>query len=1324
MGKFSRQVKSFDTSLFGHEAIKMIDQLETGRDIFAASHDHTEELEGRIARQNRILSGDYSALEETILTAFGTDTRLLVKKGDKSKQAVTGEDGLMTGEYEDTQDKGWVIDPTKGCFAKAEGRGIRAKSSYDAMAVLVVAYGLCSSFRVNPSDAKYGLWARPRNHFGKVLFGSDYSIFVGDLSDKNALGYSYKTRAELNKFRAFEIVQLLDTKKYKNISRGLLDLVATELKCEVGNIRNEAKKLVKGVGANEVVLAIANYLMAEDKTEVIYLVPASYAKVYEHLNLEPLSNIYYFGDQGIVYFDWFAEMEDSIFVSTLLKYASMKGRDKFVNILEYEDEDKVEVYFEENYITIQEDGVYDNRGRRFMNLLLADRRAEEVVASEDDLVLINSHQSYIMTLVNSLWYLLSIKTSGHIRTEPIAQWFRHFSNLIPMDSEEESGALNVGLRGEYNRVATQAYVWNGLMPFAVKGKATLEGLGESHNNIESGQLVKFSNLKHQLAKATLSKYNLVQVHKGNMSFMDASWVALKGSDLPTEIARELITYVVTKIYGKSLRDGLMELYFSDASDSEKLVAESCKDDENKLLELFLQYGIFPLSTKVAKITKRITLAMPSSAEPIDGVMRAFFRLGSLSGADVGHRYTAGVFPHLINSPGVMWQLCARLKPFIVKKNNDVNIECFIEDSKQWIFSHTDGVESNKGGRWSYSYRHLEDKCTTDGNHYDITHSGKFFKKDDPIVEIPYKAGDKICYKVIAAEEDCWVKEINWWDLEIGGEKVLTLRILWEDVQFNAKLRQTFKALVSRPSSALWSATKPELIYNELNAKLDNILGKQLPSNVDIITTGDSDKSKDLLMGLLDIAAETEVANGRGNQIAPLNKILGIDRTDIFLYHEVLALAGKYDKFMGNFIDRYGRPVWFYNRDSKDAMLRAVREMYKNRADGGSWVERDIDWLHKNCPETVGFDFGADLSDLTIVTSNMSKDKKLTPYDEVFVFGKSNFVTKEGLELPEFIWQRSFGFIGTDDDQVYINAKVELCSVDQSVSTSPLMSAVARCVNVGIGSIKGNYKTAKSLMEVSTKEAADHLKAVKSMVNNYILTDKDGNSFDEINLFEDGQISEAALDILEQVDDLYDRAQKGDRQLIHDIAKVSETTVFYITEDVYLYLPAILRQSRNTEARQSLTGTVADLFNYAINGVESRKISLAIRGIVGSLKNLVKSKNLLKAVFMGRKSSQTKAVGVWGIPLTSYVVIKYSAAFWEYVDAAVDNGIINNRKEWRKLVGKRLFLSRAPLPFPTCLEFCPVNYDHPYACLINNSQAGVNPLVAYISGGDFDGQSLQ
>jgi hypothetical protein len=427
--------------------------------------------------------------------------------------------------------------------------------------------------------------------------------------------------------------------------------------------------------------------------------------------------------------------------------------------------------------------------------------------------------------------------------------------------------------------------------------------------------------------------------------------------------------------------------------------------------------------------------------------------------------------------------------------------------------------------------------------------------------------------------------------------------------------------------------------------------------------------------------------------------------------------------MGSFLERYGRPVWFYNRDAKDAMMRAVRELYKNRAEKGStWVERDLNWLHKNCPETVGFDFGTD--NLTIVSSNMTKDKVLTPYDEVFIFGNSEFVTEVGIELPEFLWQRSYGFIGTDEDQVYINAKVELCSVDQSVSSSPLMSAVARCVNVGIGGVEGNFKTANSLMSRSTQKASDHLKALKSMVNNYILTDSEGNPFTEVNLMEEGVITEAALEVLNKVADLKERAKDGDRNLIHDLAKVSETTVFYITNNVYLYLPAIIKQSRNSEARQSLTATVADLFNYAINGVEMNKINLAIQGIVGSLQNLVKSKNLLKAVFMGRKSSQTKAVGVWGIPLTHYVVIKYSKAFWEYVNAAVEEGVIESRNDWEKLVGGRLFLSRAPLPFPACLQFHPVSINHPFALLINGSQAGVNPLVAYVSGGDFDGQSHQ
>jgi hypothetical protein len=1303
--------KQVSPELFGANSINVLNKLSQNRNVFAKSLERTIDDTIRENLSNSILNGAWEEIDTLIYTAFGADVydRLMVKPGQ------------MSGTY---KVKGYVINGEKSRFELVEGIGIRANSAYNALSLIMIAFGLVSSTRAEELGANpdLGLWVRPSNSLGETLT-SQSKLFVGELD----LPYS----TNCYRYRAIELANLLGNAKVTKASKTVG--LETLLDCKSNEIQSKVKHLIKGVSADEVLYSLSMYLLAEKNSAVSYLVPNSASIIYELLKVEVPSNIYFLADQGVVYFDYFHSDIDSLLISHLMQYASKCGKKNFVTI--FENEDSHDIFFEEEYVVISGEGVYDARGRRFMNVLVTDSRALSVQAGSEDLILINSHGSYVMTLLNSLWYLDEIR-KGNNSVEPIARWYKFFTDLVPMDSEAESGALSVGQRGDYMRVATQAYTWKGLLPFTFGvGGLTMKGLGESHDNKitvkgkakTEGQLAKFKGLKHQLSKAALESYNLVQVHKGNIAFMDASWATLRGKDIPQEIAKEFITTIVNKIYGKSLSEGLWELYFKDVEDKNILrLAKTLLDKEDLLLELFLKHGHLPLSTKVAKITKRITLAMPSSAEPINGAIRAFSRIGSVAGLDVGHRYTAGVFPHVLNAPGVIWQLCELLKPFIVKQNFEETIEAYDLDHSKWEF-YKIGVYDKKGHKHSMTFRHmLTNNYTGEETEKElIENSGLFVTKNSVIVEIPYTTNTgEICYYTMVADEDGWVKDVTWWELEIGGEKLLTVRITWDDVQRNAKLRQTFKALVSRPSSALWSCkTKPELIYNDLNVELDKLLGKKLPNAIEIITTGDSDKSKDLLSGLLDIATETEAGNSRTSSISKLNSIVGINRGDVLLYHEIFALSGKYDAFMNTWMKRYGRPVWFHNRDAGEAMLTAVREMYGNKSETDNpkakWIKRSLEWLKENCPETANYNFEGNKH--LVVTSNMNNDATFTQYDEVFVFGVDNFATKEGLILPEFFWQRSYGFIGNgNDDHVYINAKVELSSVDQSVSTSPLMSAVARCVDIGVGSVTGDHKTALSLTEASTKRSTDQFKALHGMLNNYPLADQDGDLC-QVNLFGDnGLISPEALEIISHIDGFKERASEGDKTLLVDIAEVSRDVCFYISKDRYLYLPAVIKQSRSTEDRQSFSGSVATLFLYAINGAKGEAIQSRIRRINGALEKLCESKNLSKAMFMGRKSSQTKVLGVFGIPLTYYVTIIGSKAFWEVVDSCVDEGIISERSEWRKLIGMRLLISRAPLPFPACLIFFPVNYGHPYASLINESQAGVNPLIAYCSAGDYDG----
>jgi hypothetical protein len=916
-------------------------------------------------------------------------------------------------------------------------------------------------------------------------------------------------------------------------------------------------------------------------------------------------------------------------------------------------------YFEEDYLEVRPDGVYDERNRRVNNSLVVSNPNPCTPVVQSELSFLNSYGSVLYVLANSI---KSMKANNNVWR--VASVYRSLVNgVLAMDSEEESGGVaDRGDRLFYNLYTTKALQTNGSLPFSFE---LVNGECKADFNPKAG-VTSYSGFAAHLDEAAF-ELKLSRMHKGKMPFINASTTCIRIAFFPESVQDEILQQVVTKVTGKDTKAGLQQLFPELA-----LLSEA---DLTRIAKRELVIG---MSTKLSKLSKRIGLAAAKHAEPIGGEDRAFRFYGQHTGYAPGHTYNVAIAQRAIFTPGQSIQICDALAPVKIQQRQQVELEFYDLEAGVEVFLSQE-LTTNERGEVIADY--TQEVTEYQGHKL----QGAAFSCKEILVTVPYAGG----MNFVQAEDDGILTQIVFSKSSFGN---LVISIEYFIIDTIGKLRANVKTLPCKVP------TGEEFIYNKLN--------ENIPAGIDLVIPGDADKSKDLMISLLDVAAQTYIAQpDKAEGLVDLNSSIGVDDNKGLVFSPAAALTGHYDKLLSNFESAYGRSIWLYHRDCGDNQIAAVKELYLNRVseNKGGWHSLDIK-LFPQFPETA------------IVLAN----GKITDAGaDILVF-----YTEESADLPEVMWQRTFAFVGNNSGHVRLNVKFELSSVGQAVSDTNLMVSVARAVATGIGGAEGDRAGALALMSDVPVYVDRYVKLQRLLSGRPITLAGEAEALPVISLLTPAyQLTEEAKTLFasEEWAEIKAKADSPNFTL-EQLSKTANRVVFSlpvvrgIGNSPHLHIPTLAAFDMSARSKQGLSGLVLTLIRWLLTGVSGERLRKRIDRIQGALTNLAMSEGLRKGLMQGRRSAQCKLLGVPGVPIDElWVQISDSRkSFYQRLVKAFKLRDISELNE------QQVIVSRAPMPFPAMLKVRVITSDdwRAYAC--NVYQAAVSPLMCYTNGGDHDG----
>ena len=976
--------------------------------------------------------------------------------------------------------------------------------------------------------------------------------------------------------------------------------------------------------------------------------------------------------------------QEVVFAFLLIKAAQVKSLLRLEQI-----GGTTRLHFESNYLDVCADGVYDDRRRRFNNSLVVSNQLRNE-PSADDLFLVNGFGTALLAFVNNAFEL---GTVGGSTVSKVGSWYKAITSgsTYPLDSEEESGGVaDRGDRLHYSMGLAKTVVATGKLPFTF----TSVGAVLATNDV----MEAFQGSKASLDYGAFDR-GLTRMHKGEMPFIPASMIGVQLKHFPADAQDDVLKYVVKRLHPDlSVAAGLKKLFPEFANWQDTAIIKRVKE------QLYLGQ-----STKLAKISKRVGVAYPKHAEPLEGEDRAFRRYGQVVGNAPGHTYNIAFCRRAVYTPGATIQLVESLKPVVNKHSYQQEFEFYNLDSVCIL---------------GQAIKLVNNRCELDfsGESSEVAGTkapGRFVLRDEAVAIVPYASADgKVAINqfINMPEEGVLLKAVCC----LNNFGALKVTLQYATIERVGKLRSNVKSL---PCKTL---TGKGCLYNDHNETLN------LPEGIELVVPGDADKSKDLMESLLDVAAQTAMHSPQGRaKIAALNAAIGVSDSKGLVYSPAAAVLGIYDSFLQEFEADYGADIWLYHRDCKDNIVKAIKELYLNKANAGVGNWRVVKAGSSKQLLAHGFEDA-------LVLANGDPDVLTT---DVLVF-----YTLDGGEYPEVFYQRTYGYIGSHEKgHVKLNLKFELSSVAQAVSHSKLMASVIRAVATGLSGVPGDLEGAKALtrdcdadmqtfirfksMYARRPLTTDVVKLYFKKLNKKFVVKTRQSRLPVVNCFTQEWALTPELVALLTKADLLTKCQEASLTL-GDLAASFQNVVFRlpsglaeITPD--LFLPAIAAKDLKAASSESLSGLILTLFRLLIVAAHSaavidlKAITSRIRRICGAFRSLMESEGFIKALSNGRLSAQCKLLGIFGIPVGEMWVLKSTNpnSFYQYLKQ------VFRKQGWSLTTGSKVGVARSPMPFFAGVEVVVINDSDPRAHVLNDYQAGVSPLLCYINAGDHDGDDF-
>lgn len=1007
----------------------------------------------------------------------------------------------------------------------------------------------------------------------------------------------------------------------------------------------------------------------------------------------------------------------------------------------------------ENTYTLESDGVFDKRERRVQNIaysvsqyleennsmtlvgeksLFTTRAKHEM--KEDEVHLAYNYSSFLFALLNCASALVN-SGSSH------AQNFRkELDNLIPYDSEEESGGVYKGLRKFYNLDTGKHFGWQGVMPV---GLADLKFTNisikhkESYEHIPMLQKCKLD--MSRISTIMLRKYNLGIMHKGDLGYFNAQFILFRLDHLQENEKVAYLTYLVKQALDKDLVEGLRDLFPE--------LSFATVGQDQLLIDIVIKEFAVALFDKLSKITKRASLAVPKYAQGIDSQHEVTV---TKNGVDYTYSIDTSLpvvkdsalirfspdnydfeenawieetpvnvvnavyLPMASGIAGVAYRLAKHMPGFITPSSwsdniNPINIkgyECFVGD-----FECITDAKFDKG---SIDFTTAQ---TDFGGSVPV--NGLQVERDDVIFSFLYLNSDKeICRYSVVAPDDVILTELSWKSTNRGNRQIKLKYFTIDGLDGAIKIRGGTKALLQMPKTGLGS------IYNHLT--LNDAKGYDQNGNVidvpaltgfgederpvDLVIPSDCDKSKDGMAWIIpDVISETLVHCEMNESLKDFNvQYFGIEDPYHLVWLEALAALGVYDIYLAWFVQNFGRTVWLHNLDLPNSCIKGLKEMFANRAvvenkfnpDKDSWMSTTVARLETELGLT---DHGFP-EDATVVVSGFNL------YNEIYVFYSD--------EQGDHMWQRTFGFGGHSGKYVRLAYKPELCSVRQSSGFTGLIGSAARVLASGLGSIPSNNKLATRLFENTA--VLQKIAIFRAMGAKKPIMDANDIQLPKINFKQDGRINTAAIMRLLGSEENIAKAKQGQLTLTDIVEPLSEVVINL--GPINLYVPAIHDQDKGFNP-DSLGGTICQLFSMVLSKYDNNagnhnertanmsgygQMVARITTAIETLADIKKSEKFWKKMNQGRLSAHCKAMGGFGVPIDEVwvTVSNRKNSFYQYLKACFKaqgyKGSLNDQY---------VLMSRSPLPFLAKLKIKLI-YADGYSLNIDtrNQSQEISPII--------------
>lgn len=996
--------------------------------------------------------------------------------------------------------------------------------------------------------------------------------------------------------------------------------------------------------------------------------------------------------------------------------------------------------------------IYDERGRFFNNGLFLHNLVNDASPKgfEESIHYIPStgmFMNYLLLALNMMLEGSALKASYCVRAMINAYGAFNMTN--------EVGGTETGRRAIYEQFVTADFIGQFSMPFDFHQKQVILQEEGQRNAAHFRSLIPVKGDAFSfMDEIMLNKYDLIRIHKGNM----------KGS------AGYLFHWGLDNLDASERRELLEDYYkrFSKYSKKYSSLLEFINGEFNLQLKTEEQLDNFTAkltlsrSTKAKKLTKRVGLFLAVSSKSLQGEGRGEHKLKySEAHSDLpegeGCEYKA-LIGNFIGPPGQSWDISDEAKALCPITTQTTEFARYsLDDQYQPEFSYfLSGAEKRQIGTktWVYDFKSnpFSMPSPKTGKENWVQGHGVPVSKGQLIAKAHYFVGkNTLGYSECKAHDNFILEEVEVKVKSKGKETFsgpLQVKLKGYRIETYGKLRNAVKTIPVKPG------TGKEVIYNNLN--------EDLQDGIENVLLQDGDKSRDNAEQQFGSVIHTMRHNPEGRElIKELNEqFFNNSSNDSLQFDPRLAFMMQYDELYKEFDRKYAQPVWLYERDRKGELYSVICEMYgtwsshvkKMLADGESaekikdkldlfWYElegKEKDLIQEYSEGKFRKLKGKQPSDIRIFINSLPEE-----FDEetsnVLVFYSDN---EDQFGCDYVFCQRALAYAANkEQENVRVPAKFELSSITQVLSKSPAMDVVGRVLATGI--CPDQEDGFKPHPEVAQEVMADGLDKAKRFSALKALYDKtpinDGKSVLPVVKFFEPAKDEEGRDIYVINPKIREIALK-ESPYIAKLARQNELTLknlaeafknvvidFGVKDNPYfnMLMPVIYDQEGLAATEDSVGGHIINVMKVALEGGNIENAAELCFAHLGRAENayesLIKSEDARK--IRGRMGVYSKVAANAVVPVPE-IWVPYSEEEQSWYQYLVSIFLSYGYKE-KDIDGSHGFLIRMPMPFPIGLRIRVIYPGDPrYQLFSSVVQTLINPLVAYIEAGDFDGDDRQ